>query len=114
MEESEFLLHQIESNNLWTNELELKRNQLLLTKGQINSNLYFIISGSLRIYFSDEYEAHTIRFGYKNNFITALDSFITDLPSDLNIETLKKTKVKIISKKTFNTLINSSDKLFRI
>jgi len=114
MEGADFLLHQIESNDLWTDELELKRNELLLTKGKIDSNLYFIISGSLRIYVSNENEEHTIRFGYKNNFITALDCFITDLPSDLYMEALKKTKVKVISKQTFNTLINSSDKLFKI
>ena len=56
MENVEFLLKKIESDNLWTCELELKRNELLLSSGKIDSNLYFIVSGSLRLYVSEEAE----------------------------------------------------------
>jgi CRP-like cAMP-binding protein len=114
MENAECLLQKIESDNLWTGELELKRNELLLSSGKIDSNLYFIVSGSLRLYVSEETEEHTIRFGYKSNFITALDSFITDLPTNLNIAALKKTMVKVISKHAFFQLINSSEQLTQI
>ena len=113
MKEGEILLNEIISNDLWTGEIELARNELLLTKGKIDSNLYFIVSGSLRIFVSNENEEHTIRFGYKNNLITALDSFISNAPSDLYIEALKKTQVKFISKKAFTLLINSSIELYK-
>ncbi len=108
------LIYEIEVNKLWTDELELKRNEFISEKGKLNSNLYFIIEGSLRLFVSNETEEQTIRFGYTNNFITALDSFITDEPSDYYIEALKKTKVKVISKQVFMNLINSSTELFQI
>lgn len=114
MENTEFLLNKIQSDDLWTDELELKRNELLVSAGKIDSNLYFIVNGSLRLYVAEEAEEHTIRFGYKSNFITALDSFITDLPTNLNIAALKKTTVKVISKHAFFQLINSSEQLTKI
>jgi CRP-like cAMP-binding protein len=70
--------------------------------------LYFIVSGSLRIFVTDEFEEHTIRFGYQNNFIAALDSFITEKPSDLYIQALKKTELKVITKEKFMHFIESS------
>ena len=93
------LIHEIELNDLWTDQLELKRNEFISKKGTINTNLYFIIEGSLRLFVTTETEEQTIRFGYSNNFIVALDSFITDKPTDYYIVTLKKSKVKVISKK---------------
>jgi len=44
----------------------------ILGLDSIDTNLYFIKNGSLRIYVIDEFEEHTIRFGYQNNFIVHL------------------------------------------
>ena len=40
-------------------------------------------------------------FGYKNSFISAIDSFLTKKTSELCIQVIKKTRVKIISQYTF-------------
>ncbi len=109
-----FLLEIIENNNLWEKEIEISRNEYLKVKGSVDTNLYFIKNGSLRIYIIDEHEEHTIRFGYRNNFIVSLDSFINEKPSDFYIQAIKKTDIKVISKKTFKNLINSKPKLHNI
>ncbi len=106
MKETQLLIESIENNNLWEKEIEISRNEYLKVKGSIDTNLYFIKNGSLRIYLIDEYEEHTIRFGYQNNFIVSLDSFITEKPSDFYIQAIKKTNLKVITKKTFKELIN--------
>jgi CRP-like cAMP-binding protein len=108
------LIDKIDQQNLWDNNIELNRKEHLKVKGTIDTNLYFVISGSLRTYVLDEFEENIIRFGYKNNLIASLDSFINEKPSDLYIQALKKTKLKVIKKITFMNLIESSTENIKI
>ena len=102
------LIDQLNTKNLWDKSITLKRNEYLKTKGSIDTNLYLVTTGSLRIFVLDAYEEHTIRFGYKNNLITALDSFLNEKPSDLYIQALKSTALKVIKKSSFMGFIDSS------
>lgn len=74
------------------------RNEFLKVKGGIDTNVYYVESGSLRIFVLDDYEEQIIRFGYKENIIVSLDSFLTGKPSDLFIQAIKKTVIKVITK----------------
>ncbi|MFY7672738.1 Crp/Fnr family transcriptional regulator [Tenacibaculum sp. MEBiC06402] len=102
------LVQKIDQQNLWEKEVTLKRNEYLKVKGTIDTNLYYVKSGSLRIFLLEEEEEQTIRFGYKNNLIAALDSFLNDQPSDFYIQALKQTIVKQLSKKEYLNFIESS------
>lgn len=102
------LCNKIYNQNLWERTITLKRNEYLKVAGTKDTNLYFIVSGSLRIYIVNEFEEHIIRFGYKNNFITSLDSFINEKPSELYIQSIKKTELNVISKAKYIDFINSS------
>jgi CRP-like cAMP-binding protein len=95
------LYQRIEAQQLWTKQVQLKRNEYLKVAGSTDSNLYYIVSGSLKISIIHEFEEHIIRFGYQDNFITALDSFITNGPSDFYIQAIKKTELKAISKSVY-------------
>ena len=94
MNETQLLIETIENNNLWGKEIEISRNEFLKVKGSIDTNLYFVEKGSLRIYVIDEYEEHTIRFGYQNSTIVSLDSFITEKPSEFYIQAIKRTTIR--------------------
>lgn len=100
------LYTRIEHQNLWDRSIVLKRNEYLKVSGTVDTNLYYILSGSMKVCMINEYEEHIIRFGYKNNFITSLDSFITEKPSELYIQAIKKTELKIISKSNYLNFIN--------
>jgi CRP-like cAMP-binding protein len=102
------LIDNISNAALWEKEITLERNAYLKVKGSIDTNIYLVVSGSLRIFVIDEFEEHTIRFGYKNNMIAALDSFLNGKPSEFYIQALKKTTVKSISKESYTNFINSS------
>lgn len=102
------LIKEINNLNLWHKEIELSRNEYLKVKGSIDTNFYLIVNGSLRIFVLDEFEEHTIRFGYKNNLVAALDSFINEKPSDLYIQAIKKTTLKVIRKTKFVSFLSSS------
>lgn len=105
------ILNKIDSQKLWDHELELKRNEYLKVAGSIDTNIYHVKEGSLRVFVMDENEEHTIRFGYQNNIIAALDSYISNEPSEMYIQALKKTRLKVISKDKFEALILSSPEL---
>lgn len=105
MSKRNLLLEKIEQENLWEKHIVLERNDFLKSGGNKDTNIYFVVEGSLRIFVLDEYEDHTIRFGYQNNFIVDLDSFIREKASDYYIQALKKTIVKCITKSKFKSLV---------
>lgn len=103
------ILELLKENNLFENELVFKRNEFIKVAGTVDTNIYFIEEGSLRIYIAQEQEEQIIRFGYQNDLIVSLDSFLTEQPSDFYIQAIKKTVVKVISKKTFFNFINKEE-----
>ena len=99
----------IEIKDLFDKIITLERNEYLKVKGSIDTNIYYIESGSLRIFVVDESEEQIIRFGYENDLIVSLDSFFTDKPSEFYIQAIKKTVVKATSKNKFIEFINLSE-----
>ncbi|MCA4782990.1 Crp/Fnr family transcriptional regulator [Empedobacter stercoris] len=85
----------------------IDRNEFLKVKGSIDTNLYYVESGSLRFFVLDDYEEQTIRFGYKENLIVSLDSFLTDKPSELYIQAIKKTVLKVITKEKITKFLET-------
>lgn len=89
--------------------ITLERNEFLKVKGSIDTNAYFIESGSLRVFVLDDYEEQIIRFGYKDNLIASIDSFLTNKPSDFFIQAIKKTVVKVITKPQIDHFLESEN-----
>ena len=85
--------------------ITLDRNAFLKVKGSIDTNIYYIESGTLRVFVLDGYEEQIIRFGYKENLIASLDSFLTGKPSELYIQAIKKSVVKVITKEQCNQFL---------
>lgn len=79
-------------------EIVIGRNEFLNVKGSIDTNIYFVESGSLKIFVDNDDEEQIIRFGYKGNLIVALDSFLTGKPSGFSIQAIKKSALKVITK----------------
>lgn len=95
--------------DLYKKTVTIERNQFLKVKGSIDTNIYFVESGSLRIFILDDFEEQIIRFGYSNDLIASLDSFLTEKPSDFYIQAIKKTVVKVIPKTSFIDFISRSE-----
>lgn len=102
------ILDKIISANIFKREIILKRNEFLKTENSIDSNIYFVKNGSLKISLINEGEEQIIRFGYDNNLIVALDSFISENKSDYVIQSIKKSTVLVAEKKDFMTVVNSN------
>lgn len=86
-----------------------RRNEFLKISGSTDTSIYCIENGSVRIYMMDENEERIIRFGYTGNIIVSLDSFLSGKPSDLYIQAIKKTTVRIASKQDFYAFVQSDE-----
>lgn len=89
--------------------INLKRNEYLKVKGSTDTQIYFVESGSLRVFVLDNADEQIIRFGYKGDILVSLDSFLTEKPSDFIIQAIKKTRLSVVSKKRFMQFIQAND-----
>lgn len=83
---------------LSTKTITLERNEYLKVKGSIDTNVYYVESGSLKVFVLDDCEEQIIRFGYQGNIIVSLDSYLTNKPSEFYIQAIKKTVLRVITK----------------
>ncbi len=104
----------IEEQQLWLKTVHLSRNEYLKMADTTDTNLYYIVSGSLHVFVEQEERLHTIRLGYEGNFIGALDSFITESASPFYLQAIKKTTLKVITKTAFMGLVQSNKELFAL
>lgn len=72
-------------------KVKFKKNTALLKIGKIENYLYFISKGIIRLYIPRVENDLTFGFLFKNEFVTAYDSFLTQSPSEYQIETLTET-----------------------
>lgn len=100
----------IELFEIQTNTFRLFRNEFLHTAGSVNTNIYLIDKGSVKIVLNLEQEEQIIRFGYRGNLIVLLDSFLTDGPSKYSVQVIKETELRQISKKTLMNWLNQDEK----
>lgn len=95
----------LNTHHLWEEEKTYPRNSYLITRGTINSQVFFITAGSCRVFIHDEEEEKTIRFGYQGSFIVALDSYITNKPTMFHMQAIKQCRVKTVSKPALEKLL---------
>lgn len=100
--------------NLFSRQLILKRNEFLKISGTVDTDIYWVESGSLKIYILDDDEERIVRFGYQSDFIVSLDSFLSGKESDFHMQAIKKTTVKIASKSDFLRFINSNSDYLKL
>ena len=77
------------------------KKEIILSKNQTENYLSFVESGILRMFVPKPENDITFGFVFKNSFISAYDSFLTQAPCEYSIEALSPT---IIWRLTFNDL----------
>lgn len=107
------MLEFLQTELFWETKV-LKRNAFLKISGTIDTNVYFVKEGSIRIFIEDENEERIIRFGYKGNIIVSLDSFLSGKPSEFYIQAIKTTTVKVASKRDLYEFIQSNNENLKL
>jgi len=105
MNSEENYLDQLPNAQIWSEEITFRRNEFLHSTGGVETHIYLIIEGAVRVFYEAEHEEHTIRLGYKNNMISDLPSYLSGKNSTLNIQAIKKTIVKKAHKNDVEALI---------
>ncbi len=85
------------SSNL--QKVNLKKRATLLKAGEVENHISYISKGIVRYYIPGEEQDLTFGFLFENQFVTAYDSFLTQLPSHYQIEALTDVTLWKISKK---------------
>ena len=82
----------------------IEKKTCLLKAGTTAKEVYFILSGCLRLFYEKEGEDISAYFFTEKMFAGAYDSFISQKPSRHSIETLEDCQVLAISYKAFQEL----------
>ena len=94
--------------NLSTKKL-LNKGDYFIREGETCKHVTFVLSGTLRSYYtSDKGEETTYCITFPNNFMTAYSSFLTNLPTQENIQAITTTALLVISKDKLESLAHSS------
>lgn len=80
-------------------EVKLQKHSVLLEIGKVENYLSFIKQGVVRYYLPRKESDLTFGFLFENEFVTGYDSFLTQSPSEYQIETLTETVLWRISHK---------------
>jgi CRP-like cAMP-binding protein len=79
-------------------ERTLKKGQLVLKRGQIANQYFFIKSGGLRFFYGEFEEQLTAWIVFQNEFFTEISSLSTQTPTRFNIEAIEETQLMCIDK----------------
>ncbi len=82
----------------------VKKGGLVLRKGQIANQYFFIKSGGLRLHYGAFEEQHTSWVFFENDFFTDISSLHAQVPSRFNIEAIENTELLVISKADMDQL----------
>ena len=99
--------------NSWNKEIILKRHDYLIELNKVEQSLYFVCSGTLRIFYPHETDEVCVGFGYDHTLLCSYPSFIKGQPSEYYIQALQPCRLLGISRKDFYTLINQIPALER-
>jgi CRP-like cAMP-binding protein len=99
----------LEANGLFERSVALERGDFLKKAGSVDTQIYYVEEGAVYAFIVDEDEERIVRFGYKDNIIVSLDSFLTERPSDFYIQAIKKSSIRVVTKKAFMQFIQQNE-----
>lgn len=98
-----------EQLNLFTDQLtfqNIKKKDFLLQENQLANEITFVLTGSFRFFKKSDHRELTIKFFVENNWITDLESLLTQQPSKNYIEALEDSAVASITLSDIHRLMD--------
>jgi CRP-like cAMP-binding protein len=91
-----------------------KKGEHIVVPGQVQKNLYFVISGVQMSYFDDEHKTHVIAFTYTPGLCAIPGSFSFQTPSKYFLTCLTESEMDYISFEELQKLFDQSAQLERL
>ncbi|CAM4000294.1 cAMP-binding domain of CRP or a regulatory subunit of cAMP-dependent protein kinases [Pedobacter westerhofensis] len=101
----------------FTSQLKLKKikkKDHLLREGSVCNFIGFVSSGVLRSYVNHDNGQYNNDFYFENDIASAYDSFLTQMPSDCNIEALTECSINCISYEKLHCLIKNDNAFLKL
>ena len=90
------------------------KGQYILQQGDVSNTNCFIISGCVKMFYADHLgQEHIIMFGVENWWASDLGSFISQTPSDFNVQCIEDTELIQITYNDLQTAYSKIPKLER-
>ena len=86
---------------------QVPKGKLILKKGQIANQYFFIVSGGVRFFYEANDHENTTWVTFKNEFFTEISSLNPQKPSRFNIEAIEDTELVVIDKKDMDFFIQA-------
>ena len=100
-------LSQIIENNCLHTLQTFPAKTTLLSEGEVSQNIYFIKKGIIRMWFNKDGKDITFQFFMEHCAVCSIDSFFNQTPSLFYIETIEECEVMMMSKPTFDKLLQA-------
>lgn len=97
----EVFLRLIESGK----RLKLKRREPIIKEGEVNTNVYLIVDGVMRIWYHDGNQEVTHAFGTDGTMVQPMHCYYWDISSPDTYEACCPTELLMISRQDFDRLL---------
>ena len=76
--------------------IKTKRNEIILDYNEVSKHYYFINKGCIRLFtISKSGDENSRYFAFEGNFVTALPSFIDQMPAEEYLQTIEKSEYEV-------------------
>ncbi len=87
---------------------EIAAKTILLREGETSKKAFYIEKGCLRVCFNNNGKDISFQFFFEDEWVSSIESFITNQPSLFTIESIEPSILYSISKKDFQTVMDNS------
>jgi CRP-like cAMP-binding protein len=93
---------------------KLKKKEFLIQEGAVCDFIAIVISGTMRSYVQNKDGEFNNDFYLENYFVSAYTSFLTQMPTNCNIEALTDVELYYISHKQFQALLDKDNNFLKV
>lgn len=87
------------------NRIEVPAKTILLNENDVSKEMFFIEKGSIRVWFNNGDKDITFQFFFEYEAVGSIESFVKNMPSSTNIETIEPSVLWSIHKNDFNRIL---------
>jgi len=85
--------------------IEMPAKTTLLNEGEVSKKMFLIEKGCIRVWFNNNGKDITSQFFFEHETVGSIESFMKNIPSSANIETIEPSILWWIPKKDLNRII---------
>jgi len=91
-----------------------EKGALMISPGQVQTELYFIKKGTQMSYFENSHKLHVMAFTYASDFCAIPDSFLLQQPSKYSMQSLTDTEVLALTYTDLQKLFDEYQEIERL